>query len=197
MSDAIHHQKQQMRREACLLRDRQLDIKKLSHRIFAHLETLPTYQNASSVMIYLDIRSEVRTHWFLPRLWQNGKKVAVPYCTHEQLMPFWLENADELCPGMFGILEPRPELRSIPERQVTPGTLDIIIIPGVAFDHRGNRLGYGKGYYDEFLQRFGGNPTKLAVCFECQLFPHVPALPHDVRMDWILTENQLHEPPPP
>ena len=65
-------------------------------------------------------------------------------------------------------------------------------MPGLSFDRRGGRLGYGKGYYDKLLHQVRGDAAKLAVCFECQLVAEVPSLPHDVRMDLIVTEKAVY-----
>ena len=92
----------------------------------------------------------------------------------------------------MGVLEPKQELRGRADRRIDPTELDLIVAPGLAFDRRGGRLGYGKGYYDRFLHQIRGDATKLAVCFECQLFPEIPVLPHDVRMDLVVTENAIY-----
>ncbi len=92
----------------------------------------------------------------------------------------------------LGILEPKPELRGRAATTLDAKDLDLIIAPGLAFDRRGGRLGYGKGYYDKLLRQVRGDATKLAVGFECQLFAEVPVLPHDVRMDIIVTEKAVY-----
>jgi 5-formyltetrahydrofolate cyclo-ligase len=92
--------------------------------------------------------------------------------------------------------EPKFELRDLPDRQIDPALIDLIIIPGLAFDLHGGRLGYGKGYYDRFLHKTRAIAAKVAVCFECQLFPEIPVLPHDVRMDMVVTENTLYRTTP-
>jgi 5-formyltetrahydrofolate cyclo-ligase len=67
------------------------------------------------------------------------------------------------------------------------------VIPGLAFDRRGGRLGYGKGYYDRFLGHIRGDATRVAICFECQLVAEVPVLPHDIRMHMIVTEEAVYK----
>ena len=190
--DEVRRLKQQMRVEASARRAKQPDVDRASRSIFQWLTALPEYAAARTLMLYLDVRSEVRTRWFLPTAWSEGKRVAAPYCERGDIELFQLQDLEEWSPGLMGVLEPKPELRRRRDRKVDPAELDLIIVPGLAFDDRGGRLGYGKGYYDRFLHRIRGDATKLAVCFECQLFPEIPALPHDIRMDMVVTENRVY-----
>ena len=192
MIDEVRRLKQQMRVEATARRAIQPDAEPLSRQIFQRLTALPEYARAGTLMLYLDVRSEVRTRWFLPAAWGAGKQIVVPYCVDGEIELFHLESLDDLSPGTMGVFEPKVALRGR-GRKINPAELDLIVIPGLAFDRRGGRLGYGKGYYDRFLHRTGGDATKLAVCFECQLFPNIPVLPHDIRMDLVVTENALYK----
>src|SRR5215207_5092722 len=99
---------------------------------------------------------------------------------------------DELAAGKYRILEPRPELRELPGKKVDVAGLDLIIVPGVAFDLRGARLGQGFGYYDRLLGRARPDTPLVALAFECLIFPHVPTQAHDVFMDRIVTEKAVH-----
>jgi 5-formyltetrahydrofolate cyclo-ligase len=191
-ADDVHRLKRQMRIEAIARRASQPDAQGLSETIFRQLAALPEYAGARVVMLYLDVRDEVRTRWFVPAAWAQGKTVVVPYCTESDLELFRLDNFDELIPGTMGILEPKPELRVARDKRIDPTQLDLVVVPGVAFDRRGGRLGYGKGYYDKLLRQVRGDATKAAVCFECQLFAEIPVLPHDVRMDMVVTEKAVY-----
>jgi 5-formyltetrahydrofolate cyclo-ligase len=190
--DDVRRLKRQMRAEASARRARQADAELLSRRIFQHIAALPEYARAHTVMLYLDVGSEVCTRWFVPTVWASGKQIVVPYCEEAELGLFRLDSFDELAPGAMGILEPTPEWRRRADRNVAPTDLDLIVAPGVAFDRLGARLGYGKGYYDKLLQKIRGDATKAAVCFECQLLAEIPALPHDVRMDMVVTEKAVY-----
>jgi 5-formyltetrahydrofolate cyclo-ligase len=190
--DEVRRLKQQMRVEASARRAKLPDADRLSRLIFDRLTALPQYVSAGTVMLYLDVRDEVRTRWFLPTAWNAGKQVVVPYCENGDIELFRLENCDELSPGNMGVLEPRSELRRRPDRQPDPTALDLVVTPGLAFDRSGGRLGYGKGYYDRFLHRLRDDATKLAICFECQLFPEIPVTSHDIRMDMVVTENAIY-----
>jgi len=192
MLDRIRRLKGEMRLEAAARRSQQPAPESASQAIFQYVAALPEYEAAGTVMLYLDIRSEVRTRWFVPSAWESGKRVAIPYCKDGEIELFDFTHLEELIPGAMGVLEPKHELRAISARRIDPAELDMIIIPGLAFDRRGNRLGYGKGYYDKLLHRTSGPAMKAGVCFECQLFDEVPALPHDVHMDAVITEKSVY-----
>jgi 5-formyltetrahydrofolate cyclo-ligase len=100
---------------------------------------------------------------------------------------------DELAVGMYKILEPRPELRELPAKRVDVRELDLIMVPGVAFDPRGARMGHGKGYYDKLLEYARPQTPLVALAFECQIFPEIPTQPHDIFMDKIITEKTIYQ----
>jgi len=100
---------------------------------------------------------------------------------------------EELAVGMYKILEPKVELRNLPEKQCRPEELDLVMVPGVAFDRRGGRMGHGKGYYDKLLQHARPDTPLVALAFECQLFPEVPVAPHDIFMDKIISEAAVYQ----
>ena len=145
-------------------------------------------------MYYIDVRSEVRTRHDLPGALALGKRIVIPWCNDQgELELFHLENMDELALGMYKILEPKQELRSRPTKQLGAADLDLIMVPGVAFDRTGARMGHGKGYYDKLLQHARLDAPLVALAFECQLFPGIPTAPHDIFMDWIITEQAIYE----
>ena len=192
MIDEVLRQKKQLRAEASARREKQPDGQRASEEIFRQLAALPEYACARTVMLYLDFLSEVRTRWFLPTAWSEGKHVVVPYCENGELELFRLDHVGELAPGTIGVLEPRRELRGHAERKIDRRGPNLIVIPGLAFDRRGGRLGYGKGYYDRFLGHIRGDAARVAICFECQLVAEVPVLPHDIRMHMIVTEKAIY-----
>jgi 5-formyltetrahydrofolate cyclo-ligase len=185
--------KQQIRAEARARQQSQPHREQLSAEICRKLAALPEYAAAATVMAYVDFGCEVQTRPFLPRVWQQGKRLIVPYCVGEQIELFLLQSLDELAEGAMHILEPRPELRGRADRQVDASQLDLIVVPGLAFDRHGGRLGRGKGYYDRLLQLVPPRTTLVAVCFECQLFPEIPMLSHDVRVHKVITEAAVYE----
>jgi 5-formyltetrahydrofolate cyclo-ligase len=174
-------------------RRRELPDKDLrSRQIWEWLRAMPGYAAAAAVMLYLDFGDEVRTRPFLPDLWREGKQTLVPYCEGLDLRLFRLEDPGELAAGTLGILEPRQELRGRGDRRAEPAELDLVLLPGVAFDRSGRRLGQGRGYYDRFLPRVRPAAPLVALAFDCQVFDRVPALPHDVPVDRIVTESGVY-----
>src|SRR5204863_8679815 len=119
--------------------------------------------------------------------------IVVPYCVDGELELFHLESMDELAAGMYKILEPREELRAVPEKRVEIEELDLVKVPGVAFDRGGGRTGHGKGYYDKLLERARPDTPLVALAFECQLFPEIPTGAHDIYMDKVVTEGAVYE----
>lgn len=99
---------------------------------------------------------------------------------------------DELSIGMYKILEPKAELRNAPGKRLAVKELDLVMVPGVAFDRRGARMGHGMGYYDKLLEHARPDAPLVALAFECQLFPEIPTQEHDVFMDKIITEREIY-----
>ncbi len=189
----FHELKRQIRQQAHANRAAQPDKDELSRKICQQFAALPEYAAARTVMLYVDVRSEVRTRHFLPTALADGKRIVVPYCVNDVLESFHLESMDELAIGMYKILEPRQELRRLPEKQVPVGEIDLVMVPGVAFDRRGARMGHGKGYYDKLLAHARQNAPLVALAFQCQLFPEIPTQAHDVFMDKIITEQAVYQ----
>jgi 5-formyltetrahydrofolate cyclo-ligase len=190
--EQLREAKQKLRELAHANRNAQPDKDALSEAICAKFMALPEYAAARTVLFYVDVRSEVRTRQALPTALTHGKKIVVPWCNDKgELELFHLENMDELATGMYRILEPRPELRSLPAKQVAATELDLVMVPGVAFDRTGGRMGHGKGYYDKLLQHARPDTPLVALAFECQLFPAIPTGPHDIFMDRVITERAV------
>ena len=189
----FHQRKTEIREQAHANRRAQLNKDELSGIICEKFAALPEYQAAASVLFYLDVRAEVRTRHYLSTALAHGKKIVVPYCVEGLLELFHLENMDELDVGMYKILEPKPELRAIPAKRVDVQEIDLVMVPGVAFDRTGARMGHGKGYYDKMLEHARSDTPLVALAFECQLFPEIPTLAHDVFMDKIVTERAVYE----
>lgn len=185
--------KQQIRKQAHANRNAQENKDELSRIICDKFVGLPQYAAAKTVMYYVDVRSEVRTRHALPAALESGKRIVVPYCVEDILELFLLEDMDELSIGMYKILEPKPELRGLPEKRVDIEELDLVMVPGVAFDRRGARMGHGKGYYDKLLENARPDAPLVALAFECQLFPEIPMQPHDIFMDLVITEANVYQ----
>jgi 5-formyltetrahydrofolate cyclo-ligase len=181
-----------IRKQAHDNRRAQLDKDSVSDRIVDRFMKLGEYVSAKTVMFYVDVRDEVRTRQALPAALASGKRIVVPYCVDGELELFWLEDMNELELGMYRILEPKTEMRSIEKKKLQPMDLDLIMVPGVAFDRNGGRTGHGKGYYDKLLQHARLDAPLIALSFECQLFEKIPAESHDIYMDKVVTELDVY-----
>ncbi len=185
--------KQQIRAAAHENRKNQIDKDAVSRQIVSRFMQLPEYSSAKTVMFYVDVRDEVRTRHALPEALQSGKRIVIPYCVDGLLELFHLESMDELSVGMYKILEPKAELREVASKRLQPQDLDLIMVPGVAFDRNGGRTGHGKGYYDKLLEHARPDAPLIALAFECQLFPEIPCESHDIYMDKVVTQSDVYQ----
>ncbi|MCR9291710.1 MAG: 5-formyltetrahydrofolate cyclo-ligase [bacterium] len=185
--------KDNIRKAAHANRREQPNKDEVSQKIVSNFMALPEYAASQTVMFYVDVRDEVRTRHALPEAIQGDKRIVIPYCVDGELELFHLESMDELEIGMYKILEPRQDLRQVPEKRLTPQDLDLIMVPGVAFDRNGGRTGHGKGYYDKLLEHAPATTPLVALAFECQLFPEIPCEAHDIYMDKVVTEAATYQ----
>lgn len=183
--------KQELRARGLALRRNLPNHDQLSRRVTERLMRLPEYQAAMHLGVYVGTASEVQTLPVIQSAWSLGKRTAVPCCLGDELELFWIEDLGELSPRTLGILEPKAEIRAMPQRRAPVTSLDLIIVPGVAFDRSGGRLGHGKGYYDRLLQAIPVGTASIALAFACQVFPEVPMLDRDVFVDVVVTESAL------
>jgi 5-formyltetrahydrofolate cyclo-ligase len=188
----LSQRKREIREQAHANRNSQVNKDEVSRQIVARFMALPEYAAARTVMFYIDVRSEVRTRNDLAGALQSGKKIVVPYCVDGELELFHLEDMGELETGMYKILEPKAALRTVPAKRVEIEDLDLVMVPGVAFDRQGGRTGHGKGYYDKLLEHARRDTPLVALAFECQLFPEIPTDTHDIFMDKVVTELAVY-----
>lgn len=183
-----------IRQQAHENRRQQENKDELSDVIVEKFMALPEYARSKTVMFYVDVRAEVRTRQALPKAIQSGKRIVVPWCNEHGLLElFLLEDMSELSVGMYKILEPRVDLRDVGAKQIPVDELDLIMVPGVAFDRRGGRTGHGKGYYDKLLEHARRDAPLVALAFECQMFPEIPMQSHDIFMDKVITETAIYD----
>lgn len=162
--------------------------REIAKRLFAR----PEFQGAKTVMFYVSRGGEVDTSQMIRKTLEIGRRVAVPVIKEEgrRLLPVLISDPDrELCRSSRGI--PEPEMKST--RFVPPRDLDLIILPGVAFDRTGNRLGRGGAFYDNFLKAVRPGVPKIALAFHRQLVDKISPDPHDVAVDLIITEKTTIE----
>ncbi len=184
--------KNQMRLKTLDKRDRmQLSLREsLSCEIFASLSELNEYMEADTLLFYVDYRSEVMTRPYIKKALSEGKKVYCPRVEGLDISFFRIDDMTDLKPGYQGILEPAPDaLRRYTANMQNNTTM--VIVPGSVFDRSGNRMGYGKGFYDRFLKRYD-KLIKTAVCFDMQIMDEeIPHDHNDVKMDLIVSERQV------
>jgi 5-formyltetrahydrofolate cyclo-ligase len=169
----------------------QPDKERLSDAVAEQLLSLAEYRNANVVMFYVDARSEVRTRAAIGRALAEGKIVAVPQCVGDELVPWRMTSLAELTAGAFGIDELREEFRRDDSRQVAVEQIDLVVVPGVAFDRRGHRLGSGRGFYDRFLERLRRDAVFVGLAFDGQLVEAIPTDDHDVPLHIVVTPSQV------
>lgn len=137
------------------------------------------YQQAETIYGYLPYNQEVRTVPMLEQALRDGKKVAVPKVMGDEMVFIYLEDLSLVEKGYAGIPEP------VANGPVAQDTTALVLMPGLAFDREGHRIGYGGGFYDKFLQREPEHPT-LALCYEFQMLPHLETEEHDIPVDCVL-----------
>ena len=173
--------KKELRRQVALLKTRHSSsTTRQSAEILAALEAHPAFRAATTVLLYHSLKDEVDTHEFI-RKWSCEKRILLPVVVGDDLELRLYTRPEDLKPGAYGIEEPTGELFT------DYADIDFIVVPGVAFDRNGNRLGRGKGYYDRLLPRIP-SAYKAGICFPFQLVEEVPAEPFDIRMDEIITQ---------
>ncbi|MBE0597980.1 MAG: 5-formyltetrahydrofolate cyclo-ligase [Desulfuromonadales bacterium] len=155
-----------------------------SLRIQESLVRLPEFLSAHRLALYSPVRNEVFTEEIFRAARQMGKSVAFPRVRSEGIEFVEVTDRQVMVPGTFGILEPQSG-PPVPVQEI-----DLIAVPGVAFDLKGHRLGFGKGFYDRLLSAPGRRCTLAGLCFEQQLVAALPAEDHDIRMDLLLTEER-------
>lgn len=157
----------------------------MSAQVARRVFDLPAYRRARCVLAYAAFGSEVGTGLITTRVLAEGKRLVLPRITPEGLALHRVDDPKaDLTAGVWGIPEPGPE-RPV----VAPGEVDLFLLPGVAFDLSGNRLGYGRGYFDRVLA--GAPGVKAALAFDGQVVDQVPAGPADVAVDLVVTPTRV------
>lgn len=167
------------------------DYEKYSAIITEQVLRLPAYRNAAHLHIYCSFNKEVNTWDIIYHALRTGKSVIVPVMVKKIMKHVRIDEHQEFTPDAFGIPTPtsiRPEQWCAPEIFFQP--TDVIIVPVVAFDHHLYRLGYGRGYYDQFLSKTPG--LKIGIAFSFQLWgEELPREQHDVPLNLVVTEQRI------
>lgn len=167
---SIRERKRAMTEEEIVSRSEKLGV------LFAQSEA---YKNAKTIYGYLPYNQEVRTVPMLEQALKDGKKVAVPKIYGDEMKFLYLDDLTKVSKGYAGIPEP------IADGPVADDETALVLMPGLAFDPQGHRIGYGGGFYDKFLAAEPNHPT-LALCYEFQLLPELDTEEHDIPVDTVL-----------
>jgi len=188
----IRDRKQYIRRSIRAVRRGMSEAERLAHsrRVGERVAALPCYQHARVVLGYMAFDHEVLTDGLMQQTMASGKQLVLPMVLgdRQDMALYVIEDLGcDVAPGYRGILEPQPQRT----RAVAPETLELALIPGVAFDLRGGRLGFGTGFYDRLLSRLPRGIPTVGLAFDFQVIPRLPFQPHDMLLEAIVTEHRI------
>lgn len=169
------------------LNKHEVDI--LSKNIISYLVKMKDFKNSKTIMTYLSFKEEVDTFKLIEKMMDLNKNIIITHTDKKEdiLIPCKLKDLDEsLEKNPFGYFEPKEDTIE----EVDPKDIDLIITPGLAFDKKGNRIGYGGGYYDKLLEKTP-NAIKIAVSYDFQIFSEVPRGKFDIPVDYIVTPTKI------
>lgn len=181
--------KEQIREE--MLRKRSLfsekELQKKNLQIAKNFFLLKEVSDANFFGVYVSFQNEVETRGIIGRILKFHKKVCVPITDfkNKEMHFSELNNISDLHENSFGMLEP------MNSKKVDPKKIDVFVVPGVAFDSQGNRIGLGKGFYDKFFNNTKTNAKKIALAFDFQIVKKIPVEKFDVKMDLVVTEKEI------
>ncbi len=165
--------------------------------------SLDAYKEAEAIYFYMSYNSEVQTIPMIEQAILDGKRAAVPIMLksgksfnkkgepkHDYMEFVYLKSMDECVPNFMGIPEPPAELITEHPERIADEKEVLILMPGLAFDKEKNRIGYGGGFYDKYLDSHPDTIFhKVALCFDFQIYEHIPTEPHDEKMDLIVSPS--------
>jgi 5-formyltetrahydrofolate cyclo-ligase len=188
----IRDRKQYIRRSIRAVRRGLSEAERLAHsrRVWERVAALSCYQHARVVLGYMAFDHEVLTDGLMRQAMASGKQLVLPMVLgdRQDMALYVIEDLGcDVAPGYRGILEPQPQRT----RAVAPETLELALIPGVAFDLRGGRLGFGTGFYDRLLSRLPQGIPTVGLAFDFQVIPRLPFQPHDMLLEAIVTEHRI------
>lgn len=176
-------EKSEIRKKIKAMRSMLLDSERMraADEVFEKLERTAAFLLADKILMYHSLPDELSTHRFLDK-WHDRKSFFLPRVNgvNLEILPY---NESRLELGAFHIEEPTGE------NTIDPEEIELVIVPAVAYDKTGNRLGRGKGFYDRLLANT--KATKVGIGYEFQLIEKIPAEAHDVKMDMVITQNTV------
>ena len=200
MSDEIREQKKILRREMRRkLEENSFSPREDAMRILDNLKKIPCFLDAETIAIFIDFKNEPPVRWIVPELFRERKniRVAVPLCVGKEMLFYAIRPPrcgddgepvfTDLEPGYCGILEPGRDLRNSVQKFTPPENFDLVLVPGLAFDPTGRRLGRGAGFYDRFLEKIRHDAWTIGIAHELQILERVPVEPLDRAVDAVVT----------
>lgn len=186
--------KKEIRKRALELRKALLkeEVIEKSKIITNKIITLEEFLESRNIMAYMDFSNEVSTKFLIEKCFEMGKKVFLPKVAYKSKRRYLevyevTDIKNQLSKGTYGILEPNGNFTGKVDEKI----IDMVVVPGVAFDEKRNRIGFGAGYYDSFLKNTKKECHKVGIAFEIQICPYIPAEEHDVPLDMIVTEKRV------
>lgn len=162
----------------------------MDDKIYNKLITSNLYIKAKNIFIYLSFGSEIQTNNIITKALRDGKEVYIPkvYKKNKLMKAVRLKSFNDLKENSMGILEPIDDSNYIDKREI-----DLILVPGVVFDLNGNRIGYGGGYYDRYLQDIKEIRNKVVLAYDLQIVDSINPDIHDIAFDYIITNTRLEK----
>ena len=145
----------------------------------------PLFVMADEIYCYVDCKGEVYTSDIFITAWKMGKKTAAPRIENGEMDFYYIERFDDLDLGTYGIPEPVTTKKA-------NGNNVLVVMPGVAFDKHKNRIGFGKGFYDKYLEKHL-DYRRIALAFSLQIVKDIPADTHDIKPEFVITEEEIYE----
>lgn len=183
--------KEQIRKEIILKRDllNPGEVNDKSQKVFEYLVEMKIFKESSNIFTYLSFKNEVKTDKIINHSLKCSKNVYIPLCNTaiKELVVCKMDSWRDLEPSKFGILEPKIENIKIGNRE----DIDLTIVPGVVFDRKGNRIGYGAGYYDKFFSSLKNDICKIGICYSFQIIDTIVPSSYDVPVDYLVTEKEI------
>ena len=179
--------KNSLRRQLIAIRKEISEVQRLEETrdICESLKGMKTLKEADVLLLYAAKLPEVALDSIFAWAVAQGKKVCFPRVSGDEMDFYYVQDVSELVPGNFGVREPNESC------ELAAFDKAVCLVPGVGFDKTGNRMGYGKGYYDRYLSRTTADIYKIAICFDEQLLENIPTREHDVKMDCVVSASEV------
>ncbi|SDY71110.1 5-formyltetrahydrofolate cyclo-ligase [Proteiniborus ethanoligenes] len=187
-----NYRKHEIRQEMIALRKQMSkeQVEVLSEKIISTLTKLPIFKESKSIMLYLSFDNEVDTFKLIQLCKDLGKNVIVPFCIDDgkRIVPTEIKSVEkDLVKSSFGYLEPKAEL----VKPVSTESIDLIILPGLAFDRGCFRVGFGAGYYDRFLSKLCFTIPTIGLAYDYQILEYIATEEHDMPVDYVVTDSRI------